>query len=160
MPRYCIHQGCKSRALFNFYDHLGVIYCSKHKLPGMMLQASLYCQHEGCRTMSSFGFPGTTKRLYCRTHKLEGMERNIKSRKKNNLVAHQRKCEDQTTLKRARKAKPRSRSSSPSSCSSCSSVNSTSSRSMTSRATKIGKVWQTNQGVFFVPSLPRTYFLS
>ena len=157
MPTYCIHQGCKSAAIFNF-DHLGKKYCSKHKLSGMMSYAGVYCQHEGCRRTSSFGFPGTTKRLYCCTHKLEGMELKKKSGKKNNLVAHQRKCEDQTTLKRARKAKPRSRSSSPSSCSSCSSVNSTSSRSMTSRATKIGKVWQTNQGVFLSLPFPEHIF--
>ena len=154
MPKTCCkHKGCKLEACYNFAHVVGREYCRAHMLPGMIDKISRRCQHEGCNTIAHFGFPGT-RRSHCSQHKLEGM---IGSR----LIGKanfRRGCEDKTTLKRAPKTKPRSRSSSPSSCSSGSSVNS--SRSMASRATKIGKVWQTTTGAFFVPSLPRPFCLS
>lgn len=154
MPLFCKHKGCKLRASFNFAHVVGSEYCRTHMLPGMIHKKSRRCQHEGCNTIAHFGFPGT-RRSHCSQHKLEGMIDKILDRGKANF---RRGCEDKTTLKRAPKTKPRSRSSSPSSCSSGSSVNS--SRSMASRATKIGKVWQTTTGAFFVPSLPRPFCLS
>ena len=49
------------------------MYCSKHKIEGMINVKSHTCIHEGCKIIPVFNNEGETKVLYCSKHKIEGM---------------------------------------------------------------------------------------
>ena len=71
MVKLCKHEGCSTRSSCNF-EGKNALYCSEHKLEGMINVVSKRCLHEGCSTQSSCNFEGK-KALYCSKHKLEGM---------------------------------------------------------------------------------------
>ena len=54
------------------------MYCSAHKLEGMVGVKNKTCLHEGCKKQPNFNKEGGVKALYCSAHKLEGMV-NVKS---------------------------------------------------------------------------------
>ena len=76
----CIHEGCKIQPFFNKEGETKALYCSSHKLKGMIDVKHKTCIHEGCKIRPAFNKEGETKALYCSAHKLEGMI-NIKSNK-------------------------------------------------------------------------------
>ena len=69
----CIHQGCKTRATFNVSGETKGLYCSAHKLQGMVDVKNVRCNHEMCNKQPVFNVSGRTKGLYCLAHKLQGM---------------------------------------------------------------------------------------
>jgi len=71
--RICIHEGCKIRANFNKEGETKGIYCSTHKLEGMMNVISPTCIHEGCKKIPSYNREDQRKGIYCAQHKMEGM---------------------------------------------------------------------------------------
>ena len=69
----CIEKDCKIQPSFNFEDETKALYCSSHKLEGMIDVKHEFCIHEGCNIRPTFNINGETKALYCSSHKLEGM---------------------------------------------------------------------------------------
>jgi len=69
----CIHEGCKIRPIFNVEGQINGLYCSKHKLEGMVNIKDKTCIHDGCKKQPVFNVEGQTKSLYCSIHKIEGM---------------------------------------------------------------------------------------
>ena len=69
----CIHPGCKTRPLFNKEGEKRPLYCSAHKLQGMVDIKNKRCIHEGCNKQPVFNVSCDTKGLYCLAHKLQGM---------------------------------------------------------------------------------------
>ena len=69
----CIHAGCKKQPVFNTDGETKGLYCSAHKLDGMVDVKSPTCIHEGCKTRPVFNTEGEAKGLYCSAHKLDGM---------------------------------------------------------------------------------------
>ena len=50
------------------------LYCSNHKLDGMVDVKHKRCVHEGCdKVTPAFNVPGSSIGLYCAIHKLDGM---------------------------------------------------------------------------------------
>ena len=47
------------------------LYCSSHKLEGMVNVKHTKCIHPNCKTISTFNMEGQKTPLYCLTHKLE-----------------------------------------------------------------------------------------
>jgi len=66
---------CGTRPSFNYPGESKGLYCSTHKLPGMVRAGGVQCKFEGCTTRPSFNHPGESKGLYCSVHKLDGMVR-------------------------------------------------------------------------------------
>ena len=69
----CIHEGCKIRPAFNKEGETKALYCSKHKIEGMVDVINQTCIYKGCKIQPSFNNKGETKALYCSKHKIEGM---------------------------------------------------------------------------------------
>ena len=73
VSKRCIHEGCNMHPCYNVEGKKKALYCSKHKLEGMMNVVSKRCIHEGCNMHPSYNVEGEKKGLYCLKHKLEGM---------------------------------------------------------------------------------------
>ena len=59
---------------FNFAGEKNGIYCSEHRLEGMVsVIIERRCGHDGCEKRPSFNIRGTKKGLFCDTHKTEDM---------------------------------------------------------------------------------------
>jgi len=69
----CKEQGCKIRPVFNVEGKTKALYCSQHKLEGMVDVKNKTCIHEGCKIRPTYNVEGKKKALYCSQHKLEGM---------------------------------------------------------------------------------------
>ena len=57
----CKDPNCKVRASFNVEGEKKQLYCSKHKLEGMVNVASSICIHEGCNVQPKFNVEGEKK---------------------------------------------------------------------------------------------------
>jgi hypothetical protein len=75
----CIHEGCKTRPIYNVEGETKALYCSLHKKEGMVNVKDKTCIHEGCKTIPNYNVEGKTKALYCCLHKKEGMV-NVKTK--------------------------------------------------------------------------------
>lgn len=71
MAYICKHNGCEKKSSSNFPGQKAM-YCTTHKLSGMVNVKSRMCNHEGCCKDPSFALPGQ-KRMYCLAHKLDKM---------------------------------------------------------------------------------------
>ena len=71
--RICIFENCNKRANFNLEGQKNGIYCSTHKLEGMINVLSKTCVFEGCRKQPVFNLEGKKIATHCASHKLEGM---------------------------------------------------------------------------------------
>jgi hypothetical protein len=69
----CQSEFCKARPCFNFENETTGIYCSKHKLQGMIDVKNKRCEYEGCKINACYNFKGINKRRFCLEHKIEGM---------------------------------------------------------------------------------------
>ena len=81
----CIHPECKILPSYNKEDETKALYCSIHKLDGMVnICEKRKCTHEEngsiCKKRASFNKEGEKKALYCSIHKLEGMVNVISKR--------------------------------------------------------------------------------
>ena len=69
----CIFPDCKTRPLYNVDGQTKAVYCSEHKLNGMVDVIHKRCKHEGCKTRPNFNIIGKKQGLYCSAHKKDGM---------------------------------------------------------------------------------------
>jgi len=69
----CIHPECKIRPVFNKEGETKALYCSAHKLEGMVDVKHTTCIHPACKTRPIFNVYGESKALYCLAHKKENM---------------------------------------------------------------------------------------
>ena len=69
----CIHPNCKKQPNYNIEGETKALYCSTHKLNGMVDIKHKTCIHPNCKTIPNYNIEGETKALYCSTHKLDGM---------------------------------------------------------------------------------------
>ena len=69
----CIIKGCKVRPAYNKEGEKTALFCSSHKLEGMVNVISKTCIHEGCKVIPVYNKEGQTTALFCSSHKLEGM---------------------------------------------------------------------------------------
>ena len=49
----CSHDGCNTLPNFNKEGEKKGLYCSKHKLPGMINVKAKTCSHDGCNTQEN-----------------------------------------------------------------------------------------------------------
>ena len=80
----CIHDGCKTRPIYNNEGETKALYCSEHKLEGMVDVKNKTCIHNECKTRPTYNKEGEIKALYCLEHKKDGMVD-----VKNNTCAHE-----------------------------------------------------------------------
>jgi hypothetical protein len=71
--KLCKHDGCKTRPSFEFEGETKALYCSQHKLDGMIDINNKRCIQDGCKTRPSYNNEGESKAIYCAQHKLDGM---------------------------------------------------------------------------------------
>jgi len=71
----CKRDDCKKFASFNLPKENKGMYCSEHKLEGMIDVHHKKCAHDGCLKIPSFNSVTETTALYCIEHKLDGMIR-------------------------------------------------------------------------------------
>ena len=69
----CIIEDCKTRPIYNKEGEKKPLYCSKHKLDGMVDVISKTCIYEGCKVRPTYNKEGEKKPLYCNKHKLDSM---------------------------------------------------------------------------------------
>jgi len=69
----CIYPDCKIRPHYNTAGVTKALYCSNHKLEGMVDVKNKTCIHPECKVIPVYNTAGETKALYCSNHKLEGM---------------------------------------------------------------------------------------
>jgi len=69
----CIHPNCKVIPNYNIEGETKALYCSTHKLDGMIDVVNKTCIHPNCKTIPTYNIEGETKALYCSEHKLDGM---------------------------------------------------------------------------------------
>lgn len=70
----CNYEGCETKASCNYTTEHKYLYCSKHKLKGMIDITNKRCKYRGCPKRPTFGYADQHKRLYCEAHKLPNME--------------------------------------------------------------------------------------
>ena len=73
MVNICNHDGCNKRPYFNHQGKKVGIYCSAHKMEGMINVVSKTCNHDGCNKIPKFNHQGKKVGIYCSAHKMEGM---------------------------------------------------------------------------------------
>jgi len=69
----CIFENCKKQPIFNYENQKKGIYCSSHKLDGMIDVKHSTCIFENCKKIPTFNYQNEKKALYCSIHKLDGM---------------------------------------------------------------------------------------
>jgi hypothetical protein len=69
----CNNINCKTRPTFNYENEKKAIYCSIHKLEGMIDVISKTCLYEGCKKQPTFNYENEKIAIYCVKHKLEDM---------------------------------------------------------------------------------------
>ena len=69
----CIYPNCKTNPAFNLEGEKTALYCSIHKLEGMVNVISKTCIYSNCKKQPAYNIEGEKTALYCSIHKLEGM---------------------------------------------------------------------------------------
>ena len=69
----CKEKDCNKQPTFNMEGATKPLYCSAHKMEGMVDVKHKNCINEGCKKQPVFNINGETKALYCSAHKMEGM---------------------------------------------------------------------------------------
>jgi hypothetical protein len=69
----CIHPDCKVIPTYNIQGHTKPLYCSAHKLEGMVNVKHKTCIYPDCKVIANYNIQEQTKALYCSAHKLKGM---------------------------------------------------------------------------------------
>lgn len=68
----CKYPDCNIRASYNYPSKINCLYCTEHKLDGMVSK-SKKCEAEGCLVSSNYNIEGETFGRFCATHKLPDM---------------------------------------------------------------------------------------
>lgn len=68
----CEHEGCKLRPSFNYEGSKNRLYCTTHKLDGMVCIDGIFCQYPDCKINANYNYEGL-KPIYCVTHKKTDM---------------------------------------------------------------------------------------
>ena len=68
----CVYKNCKKSQIYNIKGH-PALYCSKHKLDGMINIVSLRCNENNCDLIPSYNIEGCKPGIYCFKHKKEEM---------------------------------------------------------------------------------------
>ena len=61
--RLCREGNCKKIPVYNFEGETKSLYCSTHKMDGMINVATNSCIHFGCKTRPSYNKEGETKSI-------------------------------------------------------------------------------------------------
>lgn len=69
----CQHKKCNNRSNFNYSDQLNGLFCSTHKLDGMIDIKRKICLFDTCSTRANFNYIGEKHGKYCNKHKLDDM---------------------------------------------------------------------------------------
>jgi hypothetical protein len=69
----CIFENCKTRPIFNYQNEKKGIYCSSHKLDGMINVRSKTCINPNCKKIPTFNYHNEKTAIYCSSHKLDEM---------------------------------------------------------------------------------------
>ena len=80
VSQLCHEGNCKIIPIYNKEGETKALYCSQHKLDGMIDIIHNACFYENCKTRPIYNYNGENKPLYCLTHKLDGMV-NVVSKK-------------------------------------------------------------------------------
>jgi len=73
LAKFCQNGDCNRKSTFNYQYSKGCVYCSDHKLPGMIEKhTKKHCMFKDCNTFPSYAFIGD-KPKFCKEHKEEGM---------------------------------------------------------------------------------------
>jgi len=80
----CGHENCKHRPFFNYENEKQGIYCSVHKLDGMVNIKSKTCENIDCKKIPHYNYEGISSGLFCTSHKLMGMV-NVRSKTCENI---------------------------------------------------------------------------
>jgi len=94
----CIYPNCKTIPIYNVEGETKALYCSIHKLDGMVDVKNKSCIHPNCKTIPIYNVEGETKALYCSIHKLDGMVDVIQIVKFNLLIILKEKQKDYIAL--------------------------------------------------------------
>lgn len=65
---WCQHEGCETRAIYNYKTQKKPIFCEEHKLIGMVNIVDKRCEVENCIKMATHAGPDKVKR-FCAEHK-------------------------------------------------------------------------------------------
>lgn len=76
----CKFENCNKYPTYNFEGEKKRLYCSLHKLQGMIDVKTKNCENYLCSSLPSFNYPNEQKYRFCSKHKLDGMV-DIKSKK-------------------------------------------------------------------------------
>ena len=68
----CSETGCNKQPNYNYEGKTKGLYCSEHKLDGMVNVKHKRCSETGCNIRPNYGLPGH-QATRCKTHILEGM---------------------------------------------------------------------------------------
>ena len=70
----CAYLNCKKQPSYNFIENSNrVLYCSKHKLNGMVDIRNKKCVEPNCNKNPTYNYKHLKNRLYCSKHKKDGM---------------------------------------------------------------------------------------
>jgi hypothetical protein len=69
----CNHENCKTQPNYNYEGETAALYCSIHKLDGMINVKDKTCNHENCKTRPIYNYEDEKTALFCSIHKLDGM---------------------------------------------------------------------------------------
>ena len=65
----CISEDCKKQPTYNNEGEKKALYCSKHKLEGMVNVMKQMCNYQNCKTIPCYNNEGEIKGMYCAIHK-------------------------------------------------------------------------------------------
>jgi hypothetical protein len=69
----CIFDNCKKIPSCNYLGETKRLYCSQHKLDGMISLTNNICIEDNCSKIATFNYVGKNTASYCLEHKLENM---------------------------------------------------------------------------------------
>jgi hypothetical protein len=73
IKEHCISSGCHIKPHFNYEGETKTLYCSQHKLDGMINIVDRKCVELGCKIAPSFNISTEKDGIYCSKHKKENM---------------------------------------------------------------------------------------
>jgi ABC-type uncharacterized transport system ATPase subunit len=59
----CNFENCTKRASFNYKNEKKSIYCSNHKLDGMINICTKICTYPECKTVANFNYENEKKKI-------------------------------------------------------------------------------------------------
>jgi hypothetical protein len=82
----CNFPECTKQPSFNLHSIKSGLYCSKHKLEGMINVKDKRCEYKDCTKIPNYNIKGLKKSRFCFAHKTDDMI-NVKSKKCNKIIS-------------------------------------------------------------------------